>query len=104
MSEVENKGFETCEVGGQTYRLKLIPALKALGIINKLEKHGFSPEVVLEVISSGAAIGGMDFTEKKFNTHFAGKLQDAMSLFAEVLKYNKMFPEAEEGNGEDSED
>lgn len=96
----------TKEIGETTYVLKLIPAMKALGIVNKLEKFGFTPEVVLEVVSSGAAIGSATIDEKRFNKQFAGKLQEAMELFAEVLKYNKLFPEAEgeEGNEDGSEE
>lgn len=93
-------------IGETGYALKLFPTFTALEIISKLEKFGFSPEVIFEVVSRGAAIGSVSITRKKFDEHFQRKLPDLMELFAEILKYNNLFPEKEgdEGNEEGSED
>lgn len=94
------------EIGGTTYVMKMIPTMAALSIVSKLEKHGFTPEVIFEVVSKGAKIMSADITQKKFDEHFAGKIKELMELFAEILKHNNLFPEAEgeEGNEDGSED
>lgn len=90
------------EIGGTSYTLRLFPTMTGLSIVNKLERQGFAPEVVLEVVGKGATIGSVAIDEKKFNSHFRGKYAELMELFAEILKYNKMFPEesteGDEGN------
>ena len=91
------------KIGDTEYVLKLFPTMTGLGIVNKLERQGFAPEVVLEVVTKGAAIGSVAIDEKKFNKHFQGKYAELMELFAEILKCNKMFPE-DEGNAKDSEE
>lgn len=94
------------EIGGTSYVMKMIPTMTALGIVSKLEKHGFTPEVIFEVVSKGAAIGSASIDAKKFDKHFAGKIKELMELFAEILKHNNLFPEVEgeEGNEEGSEE
>lgn len=98
--------LNTKEIGGTTYTLKLFPTMTALNIINKLEKHGFSPEVIFEVVSKGAGIGSVGIDQKKFDKHFMGKIKELMELFSEILKFNNLFPEVEgeEGNESGSED
>lgn len=99
-----DEGMKT--IGETGYALKLFPTFTALEIISKLEKFGFSPEVIFEVVSKGAAIGSVSIDRKKFDKHFQRKLPELMELFAEVLKYNNLFPEKEgdEGNEEGSEE
>ena len=99
MSEVVIK-----EIDGVSYILKMFPAMVGLSFISRLEREGMSPEVIRDVIIKGAGIGSTNITEAKFNTQFAGKYKPMMELFAEVLKYNNLFPEAEgeEGNEEGS--
>lgn len=94
------------EIDGSSFVLKLFPAMVGLSFISRLEREGMSPEVIRDVIIKGAGIGSVTMTEAKFNTQFAGKYKPMMELFAEVLKYNNLFPEAEgeEGNEEGSEE
>lgn len=94
------------EVGGTSYVMKMIPTMTALGIVNKLEKQGFTPEVIFEVVSKGATIGSATIDIKKFDKHFAGKIKELMELFAEILKHNNLFPDAEgeAGNEDGSEE
>lgn len=96
----------TKEIGGTTYVLKMFPTMTGLGMISKLEKNGFTDEVILEVITKGASIGSLSIDRKKFDQHFQGKYKELMELFAAVLKYNNLFPEdeGEEGNEEGSEE
>lgn len=98
--------LEIKEIGETSYNLKLFPTMTALEIISKLEKQGFTPEVIFEVISKGANIGSVVIDRKKFDNHFRGKLKDVMELFAAVLKYNNLFPEDEatEGNEDGSDE
>lgn len=100
MSDVE---MVTKEVAGKTFVLKLIPTMAALGIVNKLETQGFTPEVIYEVVSKGAKVGSVDITQKRFDEIFAGQIKELMGLFAEILKFNNLFPE-EEGNENGSEE
>lgn len=97
--EVVNK-----EIGGVHYTMKYFPTMKALEILGKLDTHGFSPEVVFDVISNGATIGSVTLDRKRFDKQFQGKIKECMELFAECLKFNKLFPEAEEGNVDGSEE
>lgn len=90
------------EIGETSYSLKLFPTMTGLGIVQKLEREGFSPEVVFEVVSKGASIGSLLIDRKKFDNHFRGKYGELMELFGEILKYNKIMPEVEEGNEQDS--
>lgn len=101
MSEVVIK-----EIDGVGYVLKLFPAMVGLSFISRLEREGMSPEVIRDVIVKGCGIGSVNMTEAKFNTQFAGKYKPMMELFAEILQYNNLFPEAEgeEGNEEGSEE
>ena len=92
------------EIGGTSYVLKLFSTTTALNVVNKLEKQGFSPEVVFEVVSKGAGIGSVAIDQKKFDKHFAGKIKELMELFGEVLKYNNLLPEGDEGNESDSDE
>lgn len=102
MSDVE---MVTKEVAGKTFVLKLIPTMAALSIVNKLERQGFTPEVIFEVVSKGAKVGSVDITQKRFDEIFAGQIKALMELFAEILKYNNLFPdEGEEGNENGSEE
>lgn len=96
----------TKDIGGTQYVLRLFPTMTGLTIVNRLEREGFSPEVVFEVVSKGASIGSIAIDRKKFDTHFRGKYAELMELFGEILLHNKMFPEAkaEEGNELDSEE
>lgn len=87
----------TIEIGGTTYVLKMFPTMTGLGLISKLEKSGFTDEVILEVITKGAGIGSVNIDRKKFDEHFRGKYKELMELFAAVLKFNNLFPEAEDG-------
>lgn len=98
--------LEIVEIGETSYSLKLFPTMAALEIINKLEKQGFTPEVIFEVVSKGATIGSVLIDRKKFDSHFRGKLKEVMELFAAILKHNKLLPEDEgvEGNEEGSEE
>lgn len=101
---------EIKQIGETSYVLKLFPAMTGLSIISRIEKSGgFTEDIILEVIAKGCAIGSTSIDRKKFDKHFAGKYAEMMELFAEILKYNKLFPEAqeaegEEGNEEGSED
>lgn len=95
--------FTTKEVGDTTYVMKMFPAMFGLSIVNRMEKEGGSPEIIKDVITKGATIGSVAITDAKFNTHFAGKYEDIMTLFYEILKYNKLMPD-EQGNGEGSEE
>lgn len=102
MSDVE---MVTKEVAGKTFVLKLIPTMAALGIVNKLETQGFTPEVIFEVVSKGAKVGSVDITQKRFDEIFAGQIKALMELFAAILNHNNLFPdEGEEGNEKGSED
>lgn len=94
------------EIDGVGYVMKLFPAMTGLGFISRMEREGMSPEVIRDVIVKGSSIGSAGMTEAKFNTQFAGKYKVMMELFAEVLKHNNLFPEAEgeEGNEEGSEE
>lgn len=94
------------EVGGTSYVMKMIPTTAAINIVKKLETQGFSSEVIFEVINKGATIGSATIDIKKFDKHFAGKLKYATELFAEILKHNDLFPEAEgeAGNEDGSEE
>ena len=100
MSEVVVK-----EIGGTGYVLKLFPTMVGMRIMQSLEREGFSPETIRECVVKGCSIGSTGMTEAKFDTHFRGKYKDMMELFAEILKYNNLFPEdGEEGNEEGSEE
>lgn len=101
MSEVVVK-----EIGGTSYVLKLFPTITGLRIMQSLERDGFTPETIRDTIVKGCGIGSTAMTEAKFDTHFRGKYREMMELFAEILKYNNLFPETdgEEGNGEGSEE
>ena len=101
MSEVVIK-----EIGGISFSLKLFPAMVGLNVIGRLEREGMAGEVIGEVIVKGASRGSVAITEKSFDSLFAGKYKEMMELFAEILKYNNLFPEAEgeEGNEEGSEE
>lgn len=91
------------EIGGTSYVMKMIPTMSALSIVSKLEKQGFTPDVIFEVVSKGAKMMSVDITPKRFDEHFAGKIKELMELFAEILKFNNLFPE-EEGNENGSEE
>lgn len=100
MSEVVVK-----EIGGTGYALKLFPTMVGMRIMQSLEREGFSPEVIRDAVVKGCSIGSVGMTEAKFDTHFRGKYREMMELFAEILKYNNLFPEeGEEGNEEGSEE
>lgn len=101
MSDVEIK---TVEISGKAFVLKLIPTMSALSIVQRLEREGFTPEVIFDVVSKGAMIGSVNITQKKFDEVFAGKIKELMELFAEVLKYNNLVPDADEGNESGSEE
>lgn len=100
MSEVVIK-----EIGDSSYVLKLFPTMVGMRIMQSLEREGFSPETIRECVVKGCSIGSVGMTEAKFDTHFRGKYKEMMELFAEILKYNNLFPEeGEEGNEEGSEE
>lgn len=94
------------EIGGVNYRMKLIPTTAAMKIMMSIgETWPPSPELILEIVSKGAAIGSVNIDSKKFDDHFAGRLQDVYKLAIEILKHNKLVPDdVEEGNVEGSED
>lgn len=92
------------EIGGVGFVMKYFPTMAALEILSKLDTQGFSPDVVFEVISKGCTIGSVSIDRKRFDKQFQGKIKDCMELFAEILKHNKLFPEAEEGNVEGSDE
>lgn len=98
------------EINGTAYVLKLFPTSTGLRIAQRLERAANSdtgildPEMMQEVITKGASIGSVDIDAKKFDTHFRGKYADVFELYAEVLKFNKLIPEASEGNENDSEE
>lgn len=94
------------EIDGVGYVLKLFPTMVGLNFISRLERDGMAPEVIRDVVVKGCSIGSVGMTEAKFDNQFKGKYKQMMELFAEILKYNNLFPEAEgeEGNEEGSED
>ena len=96
----------TKHIGGVGFTLKLFPAMVGLNVISRLEREGMTGEVIREVIVKGSSKGSVAITEKSFDSLFAGKYKEMMELFAEILQYNNLFPEAEgeEGNEEGSEE
>lgn len=98
--------LEIVEIGETSYNLKLFPTMTALEIISKLERQGFTPEVMLEVVTKGATIGSVTIDRKKFDNHFKGRIKEVAELFGAILKHNNLLPEeeAEEGNEEGSEE
>ncbi len=94
----------TKEINGTTYVLKMFPTMTGLRLVQTLQREGFAPEVIREVVTKGASIGSTAIDEKKFDSHFRGKYAELMELFAEVLKYNDLFPDESEGKEEGSEE
>lgn len=90
---------EIKEIGGTEYVLKYFPTTKGLQILTRMQNNGFSAEVIEEVIIGGCSIGSVAMDKKKFDSQFRGKYAELMELFAEILKYNKMFPEEEDESG-----
>lgn len=94
----------TKEIGGTTYVLKMFPTMTGLRLVQTLQREGMVPEVIREVVTKGAGIGSAGIDDKKFDIHFRGKYPELMELFAEILKYNELFPEDDEGKEEGSEE
>lgn len=105
MSNVNTGEVVVKEIGGTSYVLKLFPTRVGLRIMQSLEREGFTPDVICDTIVKGCSIGSSAMSEAKFDSHFKGKYKEMMELFAEILKYNNLFPEdGEEGNEEGSEE
>ena len=97
--------IKTTTIGASTYTLKLFPAMEGWDIQTRVmecwqQERLPTSTLMFDVISKGAALGSVSFDEKKFNTHFRGKLQEMNQLFQEICAYNFGLEEQEGPNGE----
>lgn len=103
--------FKEVEVGGTTYIVKQLKALKGLSLQQKIFNSGFlsdegidmsklDPELIADLIISGAAKGSVNFDMKKFDNEFAGKYAEIYQLALHVIEFNFLDPNAEAGSEE----
>ena len=98
--------FKEVEVGDSTYIVKQLKALKGLSLQQKIFSSGFltddgvdlsklDPELIADLIVSGAAKGSVNFDMKKFDNEFAGKYAEIYQLALQVIEFNFLDPNAE---------
>jgi hypothetical protein len=85
--------------------MKAFPALLAVSFINRIERDGMMNEsLIRDVILKGCTVGSTAMTEQKINKNFEREVIKMLELYTEILKYNNLLPEEEEGNVENSEE
>ena len=98
--------FDTKEItiGEDSYTLKKFPTLVAMKLRRELYQIHQSGESVppvefqVKVICDGATVNNIQIDQKKFETHFRGKLDVMDQLFSEILDFNFGIKEEELGN------
>lgn len=107
MAQINSLPQETLKIDEVEYLVTAMPATVALAFQEKQlqkmidaesEKVKVDLSEIKQVVCKYATVGGVQFTDEKFDTHFARKTGHLNRLFDAILDYN--FPK--EGN--DSED
>jgi hypothetical protein len=102
--------FETKEITikGDTYTLKKFPTIAGMKLRKELftiHQNGESVppvEFQIKVICDGATVNNIQIDQKKFESHFRGKLDVMDQLFSEILEFNFKSEEDVEGNDQDA--
>lgn len=88
--------FETKEItiGEDSYILKKFPTIEGMKLRRELFQihqagEGVPPvEFQVKVICNGATVNSIQIDQKKFESHFRGKLDVMDQLFSEILDFN----------------
>ncbi|MNQ65431.1 hypothetical protein D3C85_798850 [compost metagenome] len=87
------------EVGGEIYNLRKLKALDGLKVYQYIMKSGMISEsginilaidadMLMEIILKGVTKGSIQLDQKKFDTMFAGKVNEVYELVSKVLEFN----------------
>ena len=103
--------FKELSIGGSLYIIRKFKALQGLEFQKHIyecglfsEENGVNvmaiePEVMRDMIVACVALGGVNFTNEKFDTHFSGKYMEVFELVSEILIFN-FFPNVESDSEE----
>lgn len=86
-------------IGGQVYNLRKFKALDGLKVHQYVLKSGLitddginilalEPDMLMEIVCKGCTKGSITLDAKKFDTEFAGRIQDVYQLTSEILGFN----------------
>lgn len=98
--------FETKEItiGEDNYTLKKFPTIEGMKLRRELFQihqagEGVPPvEFQVKVICNGATVNSIQIDQKKFESHFRGKLDVMDQLFSEILDFNFNINEKVDGD------